>query len=66
MMNTKKIIMLVVLSLSLATVVLGTTGLSLISPSLLVEITDTDTMVRNAKRMTTTTAMKPIRLRKYK
>ena len=31
-MNTKKIGMLVVLSLSLATVIMGTTGLSLVSP----------------------------------
>ena len=59
-MYTKKIGMLVILSLSIATVVMGTAGLNLVSPV----FAGGDHMRRNVRTMMTTTVMIHIKLRK--
>ena len=64
-MNTNKIGMLVVLSLSLATVTMGTAGLSLVSPVFAGgDHHDHGHDRRNARTMVTTTVMTHIKLRK--
>ena len=63
-MNKKKISMFVILSLSIATVVMGTTGMSLVSP--VFAGGDHNDGGRNARTMMTTTVTIQKRIKNYR